>query len=96
MSPCKPFSTSTFEGEDLSVHDDGSGITARCTTEGKKSEIRISPESISAENIDSFNASDHHQKRSSIDITDLDVVELQSSDLTVLDTRRVEANEVIL
>ena len=77
-------------GEDLSVHDDGSGITARCTTDGKKPEIRISPESISAENIDSFNASDHH------DITDLDVVELQSSDLAALESGRVEANEVRL
>ena len=81
-------------GEDLSVLDDGSVIAARCT-EGKKPEIRISPESISAENIDSFNASDPLQ-RSSIDITDLDVVELQSSDLNVLESRRVEADEVRL
>ena len=79
-----------YRGEDLSVCDDGSVITARSTA-GKKPEIRISSDSISAKNIESFNASDHG---SSMDVTDLDAVALQSSDLEVLESRRVEVNEV--
>ena len=65
-------------------------ITARSTA-GKKPEIRISSDSISAKNIESFKANDNGI---SMDVTDLDVVALQSSDLEVLESRRVEANEV--
>ena len=65
-------------------------ITARCTS-GKKPEIRISPNSISAKNIESFNSSDH---RSSKDVTDLDEVAMLSSNLEVLESSRIEANEV--
>ena len=79
-----------FPGEDLSVYDEGSVITARSTA-GKKPEIRISSDSILAKNIDSFKADNHGI---SVDVTDLDEVALQSSDLEVLESRRVEANEV--
>ena len=88
------YASYSFPGEDLTVYDDdGSVITARSTA-GKQPEIRISPDSISAKNIESFNATRDHHGSPFADVTDLEEVALQSSDLEVLESRRVEANEV--
>ena len=62
------------------------------STAGKKPEIRISSESISAKNLEFFKAEDHES--ASVDITDLDVVHLRTSDLEALESRRIETNEV--
>ena len=60
----------------MSVSCDVGGAVTAMSTAGSKPEIHISPEAISAKNLEFFKAEDHES--ASVEITDVDTVHLVS------------------